>query len=546
MYNSEISKLNEFDRLDRRLTFKCGYFNINKEASTNFFVLRDDIEDQEVEIKVFYDLNMPENIPINEGYSLSLEISKENEEIVYTDDSLPISQGENKFIWQGENFSDNLDLIKENPGAYYAVFSLFKNSKIIAIEKFNFYLIKIELYVQDQINGKFNKEYLLKDWKDEQKKHHPSWLFGQTNFIYPKIIVPDDMVITPEGLQVISESSGINNPINFNLIKKSINGQKYYITLKDLALSSKNITYDSYKTIKVVDEEFLTFSLKLKSLNDYSGKYYDVYRVMVDRAEYGLSWQDYKDRPAPVPEAESLIHEISKNINLKPPAAPGAYTGIFRWNLNFDFSNIPKNSNYPSLIKHFHKDTDTTFADSVDMVFRFGHGGIDQSTNESNILFDTDNGIFDSLYHNDCSFGETDVEFVILCSCNFLKGKNEIINNKIPIDKNIVTDELSKMMNGAHVICGFKTVSQAHPNILRRFIDAVRNGKSVCKAWAIAVVETQESGTIGRSLYLKDCFHESIYLLPDKSEYMPLKLKENIKKEYKIMESFGSLPKPRK
>jgi hypothetical protein len=79
-----------------------------------------------------------------------------------------------------------------------------------------------------------------------------------------------------------------------------------------------------------------------------------------------------------------------------------------------------------------------------------------------------------------------------------------------------------------------------------KVIDEVRNGTSVCKAWAIAVSRTQEIGTISRSLYLKDCFHESIYLLPDKSEYMPLKLKENIKKEYKIMESFGSLPKPRK
>jgi hypothetical protein len=162
MYKNGISVKNGSDKIDRRKSLSAYLFKINEKTSTKFFILRDDIIDQDIELKIVYFLHLPD-VPVKNN--LFLEITNTTGEI-YTVDSLPVNQGENIFFLSG---LENMDFFNA-PGEFNLnlIFSGAITGNII--EKIQFYLVKIVPYIDIdykipltnwEIEGAVSPKYLI-------------------------------------------------------------------------------------------------------------------------------------------------------------------------------------------------------------------------------------------------------------------------------------------------------------------------------------------------------------------------------------------------
>lgn len=524
------------------VTKKAWYVKIDKVKSSKFHISSTD-GPENIEVKIVYSLRLPPPAPpiptgniIRQNPRLVFQVRDKSGNVIFVDNDLPLTEGDDLiYTWRVE-VNDSLRIV---PGYnYYPKLMLCDLPTSPHSDESLWTLIRFRVYLDR------DRKKILADYHDSQGNRYPAFLFGATNYIYVKVKIPDEYAIFTDGIKVSSDAY-------------------VYINNGNLALCEKSAEYPNYnyKTIKVLDEEFLTFKLKINtSAWGIPPDYYEALKIKVDRAEYGLDWQDYRDFPTPefpgvepllsgeVNFAQSCSQAISTNINLKPPSAPDHIVSVFHWFLNFVYSNIlSPNNEYPSYKKHFHKETDKNFADSVDLVARIGHGGVDADLpgEPPYLLFAAEkNGALtiERLYHNKCSFGENDVEFLVFQSCYFLKAEHEDVRIERSNPK-LVIEDLSQMMNGAHVVCGYTTIMYFDyaPDQLKRFIDEVRDGESIKDAWKISVRIYQPKKVTGRAFFLKNCADEKIYPSPDQSGLMPLLLEMDNKNEYGFEDFIGGL-----
>jgi hypothetical protein len=532
------------DKINTLIKYDCGNFNkirnfniiteneilkINKEKSTRFFVLRDDIEDQEVKIKIVYDIQLPVNFPTKDNLILEITDSKKN--LVFIDYNLPLVSGENQeYIWDGCHYKQNDSIKKYTPIS--DVYNIKMRIGYNGETSIDVSLVKVTPY----ISKPFDKENILDDWKDEEGNQSiaPKYMFGVNNPIILKVTGLNDkdfLGITDMAIKIKSESEK-EKELFVNI--KKINLPEYnfeFESTPNIFLGEKTITNfsTSNPTIKVEDEEFLTFFIKRpKIYNASEFEWVECSKVLVDRAEYGLEWMDYENDLSPdfyLPFSEDCAKKFNSFSYKENP---------FEWWENFIIGNKKcKKSHF------LNGSTNEYSIDGVDFGYFIGHGNLKKPS----MLFYSN----DLLERSEMGLGFIDNEWLIIEACRFMRGytseKDEgyLWNNYGKFaSKSEVLDNISGIMHGNHILLGFKTYylqstsdNTIWPGFLEKFVDSLKKGDELIDAWKTQFFNFyahDDKSKITRILFQKSCVDDVLFPTDNK----PLRLKRDISEKIEL------------
>jgi len=341
---------------------------------------------------------------------------------------------------------------------------------------------------------------LLDDWpKSGDLLRSPKYIFGEDDPIYVQVknIGTDPNVAESKdaAVAVISQSSdyiyldlketGVDTQIFRN--SEAERGELLYLSTED---------NDDYPTttdpdkITVMNEEVMYFYLRIPPGGTAYKRSVD---VMVDRAEIGVEYQEkyvlyYSCNPKwPNIASDRFGQQLFDNIGGEPNLV---------WFKNFC------NPDIYSLPCHWHENTDTCFADSVDMTSWSGHRG---SSWRSMHIFKKDHSCDKFLLMN-TNLGNTDADWIIFDTCNSLATDHIM-------DYNDLEDELVSSVSGqrcAHLFLGFYSLGYWDKlDCGEHFADLLEDG-SIKQAWFDYCKDRQPSGTVVRIFGAEDCMGDSV------------------------------------
>ncbi|MEM7247038.1 MAG: DUF6345 domain-containing protein [Acidobacteriota bacterium] len=294
----------------------------------------------------------------------------------------------------------------------------------------------------------------LEDWPEEEgRSRSPKALFGNDDPIYLRLERPggdpgsaEDVAVRvtsesdPAGLVVLLRETAVDSNIYDNVTAP---GELLYL--------DRETSEGSNDRIKILDEEVLSFTvIDEPSLN---------LEVMVDRGEHGEEWQSrygtYSCSRRPVLPTLVFSPWTSREWGLGlAEHRPG-------WERAF------ANGDLDSREAHWSAATDEQHVDSVDIAWWTGHGvGHSEVIPYLDFFVDQDCSAFgamdDHLRQDEASFGETDVEYLVFNTCNFLRTSPDL-----PIEEQVA--ELQRMMGGAHLLLGYGSSMKVYRDAGGRF-----------------------------------------------------------------------------
>lgn len=521
---------------------------INKKASTRFFVLRDDIEEQEIEIKIVYSLHLPDG-PVKN--TLVLEIKDENDNIVFKDENLPLISGNNiEYVWDGffNQGNKKQSIVPEE----YNIFLLYTGAIGGTIEEnILFHAVKVTPYIDK------NYSIPLTDWKNDEKVS-PRYLFGQTNPIYTKI---EGWREGWFGTLSIKSSVGQDESIILDITAATSEfiAENFFIDKETDTLNFK---------IKVENEDYLTFILGMREIPQDNPIYYEGYNVKIDRAEYRTWWNEYtgyesSGSPTYPPDFDltGSVKPCADSFESLQNIIPSA----FQWEKEDSFNNF-KNLPY-----HFINSIDQPEPiDNYDLVYWGGHANVidEAPAHGATLYFMVKPKHIHPLNRNILHPGDYDTEWIIYDCCHFLRASEYIatpekgrylieestgvtlegfFNTKEKIIENILP-----AIGDARIAIGFKTVQDTkyfdwgfskfeehsspepsrggvywHTFFKEVFIDKCKKGIPIIEAWTEAFKAFHRKSykkNITRIIYLKDALKDR--LVPEK-EGIPIEIKYN-------------------
>jgi len=319
------------------------------------------------------------------------------------------------------------------------------------------FAVEVELFR----NSSYTEE--LYDWPaDGGYPRSPAYIFGKEDPIYVAIQnyapLSDTLELYEEAVKVTSDldSTGIYLDV------KEWPGDNDRTCYNEHAVNEllylgedSNDDANNNDTIEVQDEEVLKFWLEVPP---GSGTYIESASVMVDRGEVGVEWQadytSYSNTCGDLPEAPNSANGFMNSTTW-------TYRG---WSQNFN------NGDLDSAESHWGSSGDSDYADSVDLAFRYGHGETDGYSSYLKFFKDLDANsnpqAVDELYWDEIEWGDKDVDWVAIWSCDFMDGSDT---------------SLKQMANGVHLICGYVTEC-LDVDCGQYFADALQNS-SVKQAW---------------------------------------------------------------
>jgi hypothetical protein len=241
--------------------------------------------------------------------------------------------------------------------------------------------------------------------------------------------------------------------------------------------------------IKVMSEEVLTFWLRIPPAG---GGYKRSVDKMVDRAEIGVEWQDHYDyyNYAAFLEGYGFSKELYENIN--------TYSGT-TWFKNENF----KNDNLDSQKSHWYYNSDSGYADSVDIAAWAGHGTYPHVENHVMWFFiDTKPGkeYCVPLYWSEIDWGDLDADWVFIQTCSFLNGTDEELKQLVSSVPGV---------RGAHLICSFTNEARMCTG-LGTYLAEKLSEMSIKQAWFDYCQEKMDSGTTAKVFGAEECMDDSL------------------------------------
>jgi hypothetical protein len=209
-------------------------------------------------------------------------------------------------------------------------------------------------------------------------------------------------------------------------------------------------------------------------------------QVVVDSCEAGIEWQVDYPRYDPVSWGHSIAYAQDFTVGFYNNL--GTANQVWRKNFN--------NGDLASMKSHFAAATDSAYADSVDIVMWAGHGPVENGP-YMRFFVDLVGGVkqpADRLYWTDASWGENDVEWVVLNTCSFLNGTDA---------------ELKQMAKGVHLICGYVTTMEMIRDGGTYFSQKLRE-MSLKEAWFDQADEYQDPGRVARVFGATTCMGDSL------------------------------------
>ena|GEM_PF-1973032 len=358
-----------------------------------------------------------------------------------------------------------------------------KSGAEIAADAVSLTVIQVELFTDEDFTN------TLDDWpkeKNPDKIRSPKYMFGENDPIYARVgqlgTDPFEAEHYPSFVKVTSESdttgvyltvreTGPNTQIFVNMEEE---GELLY-----LAESSSD---GSKAKIKVIDEEVLTFWLRIQPGSD---NYVSCKSVMVDRGEVGVEWQSAYG-----------TYDTYPTLNTSDECAGGFYTNLGTtsqlWFPNFN------NGDLFSKEDHWDSAGDSSYADSVDFAFWCGHGTTESETPRALRFFvdlvEGQRQAPDKLEWTEVDWGDTDLDWVVLNTCRFLKGNDT---------------ELKQMASGVHLICGYTTDMTIYAVAGEYFADRLVT-MNIKDAWHKQCWKYQPSNNTSRVFGATACMYDFI------------------------------------
>jgi hypothetical protein len=241
-----------------------------------------------------------------------------------------------------------------------------------------------------------------------------------------------------------------------------------------------NMTDSNKLTIKIEDEEFISFKIKSPfEIPQEPNEYEEAFKVMVDLAEPCSDWQTYKDGAiydiAPLPKFDIL----AENVKL-------AYHMLF----NYDFEEfVTERKEYDTGKAFF----DNRIINSFDFCFVAGHG---ERRRIGRLKKDLDGDIIlEKITIPKYKYGDNDIEFLVFEGCSVLSNADDIENQQIAknirkFEKPKVEESLPKKLpsdwrpsvKGVHAILGNANEKGVLTDSISDFIRLLSIGKYTVKA----------------------------------------------------------------
>ena len=195
-----------------------------------------------------------------------------------------------------------------------------------------------------------------------------------------------------------------------------------------------------------------------------------------------------------------MLVVVYPTLNCSDECAGGFYSNLGTttqvWFRNFN------NGDLLSKEDHWDSAGDSSVADSVDFAFWCGHGTAESETPRALRFFvDLVAGEKQApgkLEWTEVDWGDTDLDWVVLNTCRFLKGNDT---------------ELKQMASGVHLICGYTTDMTIYCNAGDYFADRLDDsGKTIKQAWFDQADEYQaeEDKNTARVFGASTCMSDSL------------------------------------
>jgi hypothetical protein len=335
-------------------------------------------------------------------------------------------------------------------------------------DKVRFTVVEIEAYIDSSYST------VLEDWpQNGSLPRSPKYLFTLFDIIYIQTknlgIDTGTAETFDEAVKVTSGSDSLFVPVKETGINTQIfnNSQD---SDHNLYLSTSTSVFGLY--LKVTNEEVITFWLEIQP---DSGDYRSCRTVKVDRAEVGVEWQsDYGtyDTSSTLNCADDFAEGFYDNLGSADESPPFDDEQV--WFRNFN------NGDLDSKESHWDSGGDSDYADSVDIALWCGHGPMDPSP-YMRFFVDKIGGEKqppDKLYWSEIDWGDEDMDWAVLNTCNFLNGTDT---------------QLKAMASGVHLICGWATDMTIYCAAGEYFGDRLAySGKTIKQAWFDQAKEYQD------------------------------------------------------
>jgi hypothetical protein len=282
-------------------------------------------------------------------------------------------------------------------------------------------VLKVELFRDDACTK------ILDDWPAESgKPRSPKYVFGAENGIYVQVTGPAGLGNSYFTVKVTSEADTTGIHLHLHETSPGIyrncnaSGSEVLYLDKPTHVGTANDIY-----LKVLEEEVLPFTLKASGTEVCSTD------VKTDRAEIGVEWQ-----------GEYATYDTSATLNTADDFTDGVYDHM--GDANLVWAKEFNNGNLNSKEGHWDSGGDSSWADAVDFAVWCGHGHRVPAEGYMRFFVDLVGGVkqpANQLFWSEIDWGDLDVDWVILNTCNQLNGTDA---------------ELKVMANGVHLICGWR------------------------------------------------------------------------------------------
>ena len=372
----------------------------------------------------------------------------------------------------------------------------------IAADAVSLTVIQVELFTDEDFTN------TLDDWPREKNEYvyYPDkirsakYMFGKWDPIYVRVrnVGTDPLVKEDVWVKVTSESGG---EAIVRLKETAENSQQFTNNWNEYGWLWPELLYlgetDSSdpaqgKRVKVENEEVLTFWLEIQP---GSGNWVSCKRVMVDRAQVGVEWQNQYD-----------VYDYAGHLNSMGFASSGFYDN-FAEESNMVWFKEFNRGDLQSEESHWAACGDTLFADRVDMALWAGHGTL-PAVYPKFIAFFKDEvpGVkepLDYLYWHEIDWGNTDADWVAIHTCSLLEGSKTELMQMLPEDNGV---------RCVHLICGYINVTYGYEVTPGKYFaeELTKDDKSIKQAWFEQAARHRTKNAIPAVFGAYDCENDKI------------------------------------
>jgi hypothetical protein len=316
----------------------------------------------------------------------------------------------------------------------------------------------------------------------------PKYLFGEDDPIYVQV---KNIGTDPDVAESIYAAVAVKSPLSPHIyisLQETGADTEVFTNLEsgELLYISDGTDIDNKKTM-VLSEEVLYFWLRIPPIG---GGYKMSEDVMVDRAEIGVEWQqNYSGWGCECIPWNPRSHYFGPGFFENSGGEPNLV-----WFKNF---HEPDQN---SLLSHWHEDTDTPFADSVDMISWSGHRA--NGSQYRTMHFFKEDRSCETLELEDTMLGNTDADWVIFDTCHSLVG-----------DVNTLKNELVSSVSGercAHLFLGFYYCADWKFSDCGEYFANRLKEVGIKQAWFDYCLYRQPSGSVVRVFGAEDCMDDSV------------------------------------